>query len=94
MALSEHEVDIPVGRRSMDGHVRVSIFARDMLALRLEGTSERSPTCLLTLEQARSLKQALDRLIPLVESSEMDKNSGVQASGWQGEERRGQAENR
>ncbi len=92
MALSEHEVEIPVGRRAMDGHVRVSVFARDMLALRIEGTSERSPTCLLTLEQARSLRHALERLIPLVESSQEKNESHLQAGGWQGEERRTRAE--
>lgn len=86
MALSEHEVEIAVGRRASDGHVRVSVFARDMLALTAEGTSERAPTLLLTLEQARSLQRALDSLIPLVEES----TAGYQeeARAWQGEERR------
>lgn len=82
MALSEHEVQIAVGRRAGDGQVRVSVFARQLLALTIEGTSERAPTFLLTHEQARTLQRALNELIPLVEEA------GTEAAAWHGEERR------
>ncbi len=88
MALTEHEVEIAVGRRAGDGHVRVSVFARQLLALTVEGTSERAPTFLLTLEQARSLKRALDDLIPRVEESAEELQPTAAATAWHGEERR------
>jgi len=88
MALSEHEVEIAVGRRAGDGQVRVSVFARELLALTVEGTSERAPTFLLTLEQARSLQRALDELIPIVKEAGLEQRPGAEASAWQGEERR------
>ena len=67
MSLIEHEMDIRTGRRDGDGHIRVSIFADEMVALTLEGQGERAPTMLLMLEQARRLQSALTELIPLVE---------------------------
>ena len=85
MSLTEHTVDIRTGRRDGDGHVRVSIFADDMVALTLEGHGERAPTLLLTLEQARKLQRALTELISLVEESEREAR---QAGSWQGAERR------
>ena len=85
MALIEHEVDIRTGRRDGDGHVRVSIFANELVALTLEGHGERAPTLLLTLEQAHKLQSALAELIPLVEKSEPEETG---AESWQGEERR------
>jgi hypothetical protein len=85
MSLTEHEVDIRTGRRDGDGHVRVSIFAGDLVALTLEGHGERAPTLLLTLEQARRLQRALAELIPIVEESERKERA---AGTWQGEERR------
>ena len=85
MALSEHEVEIAVGRRAGDGQVRVSVFARELLALTVEGTSERAPTFLLTLEQARSLQRALDELIPIVKEAAPEHSA---ETAWQGEERR------
>lgn len=85
MALIEHEVDIRTGRRDGDGHVRVSIFANELVALTLEGHGERAPTLLLTLEQALRLQSALAELIPLVEKSEREETG---ANDWQGEERR------
>ena len=87
MALSEHEVEIATGRRATDGHVRVSVFAEQLLALSLEGHGERAPTLLLTLEQARKLQGALAELIPVVEGFEQQEGAaGLQS--WQGTERR------
>lgn len=63
MSQSEHEVEIATGRRDGDGHVRVSIFAADLLALTIEGHGERAPTLLLTLAQARRLQEGLAKLL-------------------------------
>jgi hypothetical protein len=82
----EHEVDIRTGRRDGDGHIRVSLFIDEMVALALEGHGERAPTLLLTLEQARRLQDALARLIPLAEEAAR-KEQGAGAP-WRGEERR------
>jgi hypothetical protein len=84
MSLIEHEVDISTGRRDGDGHLRISIFAGEMVALMLEGHGERAPTLLLTLEQARRLQRALAELIPLVEAAK----AGESRAEWDGEERR------
>lgn len=91
MALSENEVEIATGRRATDGHVRVSVFAGQLLALSLEGHGERAPTLLLTLEQARKLQSALAELIPVVEGFEQQEiDAGLQA--WGGTERRNTGE--
>ena len=81
----EHEVDIRTGRRDGDGHLRVSIFMEDMVALALEGYGERAPTLLLTLEQARRLQSALAELIPLIEKATAREEKEEE---WKGEERR------
>lgn len=86
MSLTEHEIDIRTGRRDGDGHIHVSIFAGEMVALSLEGHGERAPTMLLTLEQARRLQRALTELIPLIEESE--RLEEIQPKQWRGEERR------
>jgi hypothetical protein len=86
MAQTEHEVDIRTGRRDGDGHIRVSLFMDDMVALALEGHGERAPTLLLTLEQARRLQDALARLIPLAEEAARKEQDARAA--WDGEERR------
>jgi hypothetical protein len=88
MALMEHEIDIATGRRSADGHVRLSVFAEGLLALTVEGTGERVPTLLLTLEQARRLHEALADLIPQADSDVLAASSG---SPWDGTERRSSA---
>jgi hypothetical protein len=82
----EHEVEIRTGRRDGDGHIRVSIFAEEMVALSLEGHGERAPTLLLTLEQARKLQAALAELIPLMEGIEREEKN--QALTWRGGDRR------
>lgn len=85
MALMEHEIDIATGRRSADGHVRVSVFAEGLLALTVEGKGERVPTLLLTVEQAERLKEALADLIP---QAEYDVNGASARDPWDGTERR------
>lgn len=85
MALLEHEIDIATGRRSKDGHVRISVFAEGLLALTVEGTGERVPTLLLTLEQAQKLQHALAELIP---QAEHDKDVTSSGEAWDGQERR------
>lgn len=88
MALLERDVDIATGRRAADGHVRVSVFAEGLLALMVEGTGERVPTLLLTIEQARRLQQALAELIPLASQSEPDETKAYSGEQWDGQERR------
>jgi hypothetical protein len=84
MSLTEHEVEIRTGRRDGDGQIRVSIFMDELLALTLEGHGERAPTLLLTLEQAERLRDALAKLIPMVEEEARQQKGQA----WQGEERR------
>ena len=87
MAKAEHEVDIRTGRRDGDGLIRVSLFMDEMVALSLEGHGERAPTLLLTLEQARRLRDALDELIPLGEQG--GRGRGKEAGQtWDGQDRR------
>jgi hypothetical protein len=85
MALLEHEVDIATGRRAADGHVRLSVFADGLLALTVEGTGERVPALLLTIEQAQRLQRALAELIPLAEHDEGEVSAH---SAWDGKDRR------
>ena len=82
----EHEVDIRTGRRDGDGHIRVSLFMGELVALALEKDGERAPTLLLTLEQARKLQAALDELIPRLEETAREKKD--EAAAWEGTERR------
>jgi len=87
MAVSENEVEITTGRRDGDGHVRLFIFAEQMLALTVGGHGERAPTLLLTLEQARKLQAALSELIPRVEAAKRKEQEAALAE-WDGAERR------
>ena len=86
MTLIEHEIDIRTGRRDGDGHVRLSVFMDEMVALAVEGHGERAPTLLLTLEQARRLQTALGELLPLIEAA--SRQQGNEPDAWDGEERR------
>lgn len=90
MAASEHEVRIATGRRAEDGRVRISIFADRLLALSIEGQGERIPTLLLTLAQAKKLKDALSELIPLAEETVTEEGQAESEAeeAWQGRERR------
>ena len=88
MAATGHEVEISTGRREGDGHVRVYLFTGELLALALEGQGERAPTLLVTLEQARKLRDALDHLIPLMEDAQRSKVETSISKAWRGEERR------
>lgn len=85
MALMEHEIEIETGRRQPDGHVRVSVFAEGLLAFTVEGTGERVPTLLLTVEQAEKLRRALGDLIP---KAERGGSSTAASDPWDGTERR------
>lgn len=85
MALLEHEIDIATGRRSADGHVRISVFAEGLLALTVEGTGERVPILLLTVEQAQKLERALADLIP---QAGYAGNEASLRDPWDGTERR------
>lgn len=87
MAVSEHDVEIATGRRDGDGHVRLFIFAEQMLALTVEEHGQRAPTLLLTLEQARKLQAALSELLPLVEEARRKELEGLREE-WDGENRR------
>lgn len=82
MAELDREVRIATGRRDGDGELRLSVFARDLLAVALEGHGERAPTLLLTHEQAARLRDALDELLPLLDRRTRQENN------WQGPERR------
>ena len=44
MAQPERGVEIATGRRQTDGHMRLALFTRDLLALTVEGYGERAPT--------------------------------------------------
>jgi hypothetical protein len=85
MALLEGEIDIATGRRSADGHVRISVFAEGLLALTVEGKGERVPTLLLTVEQAQKLQHALADLIP---QAEHNGDEAASFDPWDGTERR------
>jgi hypothetical protein len=63
-ALLKHEIHIPTRHRKSTENVRIYRFADDMIALTVEGRAERSPTLLLSLDQAREMQKALADLIP------------------------------
>lgn len=86
MAVSEHDVEIATGRRDKDGHVRLFIFAEQMVGLTVEH-GERAPTLLLTLEQARKLQAALAELIRVVEAARRRELQEALCE-WDGQERR------
>ena len=80
----KHEVEIRTGRRNEDGQIRLSIFMDELLALTLDGYGERAPTLLLTIEQARKLRDALAELTGHAEAAAR----GEKTDAWTGEERR------
>lgn len=88
MAQSENEIEISTGRRDGDGRVRVSVFAEGLLALEIEGHGERTPTLLLTVEQARRLRDALEELIQEADVLERKGDETIVPVKWDGEERR------
>ena len=85
MGQAERGVEIATGRRQRDGHVRLSVFTHDLLALTIEAYSERAPTLLLTRAQARELQLALTRLIPLLAEAD---EAAPPPGDWAGTERR------
>ena len=80
----KQEVEIRTGRRDDDGKIRVSVFMDELVALTLEGHGERAPTLLLTLEQARRLRDTLSELIRGAEGAAREQKTEE----WQGDERR------
>ena len=82
MAKLDREVRIRTGRRDNDGELSLSVFAEELLAVRLEGHGERAPALLLTREQAERLRDALGELLPLLGAR--PRREGA----WQGVERR------
>ena len=89
MGQADRGVEIATGRRRTDGHVRLSPFTSDLLALTIESSSERAPTLLLTRAQARELQLALTRLIPLLTESAEEAKA---PEAWAGRERRNTGE--
>ena len=63
MGQAERGVEIATGRRQRDGHVRLSVFTHDLLALTVEAYGERAATLLLTRAQARELLRLCDRRV-------------------------------
>ena len=86
MAETEKQADIATGRRSLDGHVRLYVFGGDMLALSIEEHAERSPTLLLTREQALQVQSALAELIPSL--GEEPEKEATDHRPWNGQNRR------
>jgi len=69
MVLFGQNFDIPIGRTGLEGKLRLYLFAGDMLAMTVDGRTERTPTVLLNLEQARQLRSAVDQLIVSCEAA-------------------------
>lgn len=87
MGQADRGVEIATGRRRTDGHVRVSVFTRDLLALTIEEYGERAPTLLLTCAQASELQRALASLISQLTADEPTQPVEAQVT-WRGAERR------
>lgn len=59
---------ISTGRRTHDGHITLSSYPGRMIVIAGRGGRERTPTRMLTLEQAAELRDALTELIAIVET--------------------------
>jgi hypothetical protein len=70
MATLEKDIEIPIGRRASDGIIRVYQFSEDRIALTVNGLADRAPTLLLTLQQARLLKDGIENLLAESDDSE------------------------
>ena len=57
------EVEMKVGRRATDGAVRLSAYPPQLLQLSVSYKGERSASVLLTQEQIRALRAALDDFV-------------------------------
>ena len=91
-ATSRHPFEVTTGRRSTDGRLRAEIFTDEMLAISVESSGAEMATRLLTLEQARILRDSLSELIRVMEASAKDEpESASTAEPWSGAERRAQA---
>jgi hypothetical protein len=66
MAISK-EINLIVGRETQRGAVRLSTLLPQTLTLSVSYGGDRAATVMLTDEQVRQLRQALDELAPQVE---------------------------
>lgn len=82
MGQRDRGVEIATGRRGADGHVRLSLFTNDLLALTITDFSERAPTLLLTRAQVVEMQRALAQLVLLL--AEAPEATGE----WAGDQRR------
>lgn len=62
------EITLIVGRDTQRGDVRLSSYLPDVLTLSVNYGGERAATVVLTTEQVRQLRRALDELAPQVEA--------------------------
>lgn len=62
------EIKFSVGRETQRGDVRLSSHLPDVLTLSVCYGGERAATVVLTAEQVRQLRQALDELAPQTEA--------------------------
>jgi hypothetical protein len=76
--MNSHVREVPTGRRGRDGVLRLEIYTRQLLAIKLKGYAERTATPLLTRDQAVALRAALDELIPELESETVEKESSIE----------------
>jgi hypothetical protein len=61
-------IEVATGRDRREGILQLELYTRQLLAIKLKGYVERTPTPLLTRDQAVALRAALDELIPELES--------------------------
>src|SRR5881275_1260973 len=62
------EIKFKVGRATQSGDVRLSSYLPQVLTLSVSYNGERAATVVLTDEQVRQLRQALDELAPSIEA--------------------------
>lgn len=58
------EISLKVGCGTQRGDISISSFLPDALTLRVSYKGERAATVVLTAEQVRQLRQALDEIAP------------------------------
>ncbi len=58
------EINLKVGKGTQSGSVSLSAFLRDSLTLSVSYKGERAATVVLTPEQVKQLRQALDEIAP------------------------------
>ena len=60
-------IEVATGRSGREGILQLELYTRQLLSIKLKGYVERTPTPLLTRDQAVALRDALDELIPELE---------------------------